>query len=89
MHRIEYWRNKLAISQSELARRAGISQSYISKLEKGTKIPSLPMLYKIAAAMEACPKDLLSCVLNCPNCKSSCRKCNTKKPKIKKALDRG
>ncbi|MBZ9635560.1 helix-turn-helix domain-containing protein [Clostridium sp. FP1] len=51
MHRIEYWRNKLVISQSELARRAGISQSYISKLEKGTKIPSLPMLYRIATAM--------------------------------------
>ena len=87
MHRIEYWRNKFNISQSELARRAEISQGHVSKLEKGTKTPSLVMIFKIAKALEICPKDLLSCILNCPNHESSCKKCNTKKAKRKKALD--
>jgi transcriptional regulator with XRE-family HTH domain len=36
------------LSQSEVARRAGVTSSAISQLEKGTKKPSLEMLAKLA-----------------------------------------
>ena len=83
MHRIAHWRTKLNISQSELARRAEISQSHISKLEKGIKMPSFFMLFKIAKALGICPKDLLSCA-SCPEYKADCKSTICKK---QKALD--
>jgi transcriptional regulator with XRE-family HTH domain len=39
-------------SMRELARRAGVSQPFVSKLEAGQLLPSLPTLYGLAAVFE-------------------------------------
>ena len=41
-------RNELSLSQQELARRTGINQSHISRLESGNYNPSLKFLKRIA-----------------------------------------
>ena len=46
-------RTALDISQSELARRANITQSQISKLELGGTVPTLPLLARLAKALDA------------------------------------
>lgn len=44
-------RIKQNLTQKELASRTGIDQADISKLENGTKNPSLKLLKKLAAGM--------------------------------------
>lgn len=46
-------------SMRELARRAGVSQPFITKLERGDQLPSIPTLYDLAAAFEIPPSALL------------------------------
>ena len=41
-----------ALTQGELARRSGIAQPAISDYERGTKVPSLPTLEKLAEAAD-------------------------------------
>ena len=52
-------RAALAISQAQLAERAGISTGYVGELEMGTKDPSLETLSRIAAALEVQPYRLM------------------------------
>jgi len=40
------------VKQSELARRLGISKSYLSEIEKGSKEPTLPLIEKYAAQFD-------------------------------------
>ncbi|MBO8129675.1 MAG: helix-turn-helix transcriptional regulator [Peptococcaceae bacterium] len=40
------------ISQNELAKRAKVSQSSISEIEAGKRIPAIPTLTKLAAALD-------------------------------------
>lgn len=47
------------LSQSELARKADISQSYLSELESNKKSPTLRQLCKIADALEVHPMELI------------------------------
>jgi transcriptional regulator with XRE-family HTH domain len=47
------------IKSSELAEMAGIKQPYISAIENGKKIPSLPVLQKIAKALGTTTSELL------------------------------
>ena len=47
------------ITQKELARRTGYSQSYISKLSLGTKSPTLIVVGKIATALNVHPRDII------------------------------
>jgi len=47
------------MSQSELARKAGISQSYLSELESNKKSPTLRQLCKIANALGVHPGELV------------------------------
>jgi transcriptional regulator with XRE-family HTH domain len=46
-------RLELGLSQSQLARRAGMSQPVISRLEEGGGVPTLRVLDRLAAALDA------------------------------------
>ncbi|MGW0751837.1 helix-turn-helix domain-containing protein [Streptomyces sp. NPDC002587] len=46
-------RNELGISQGELARRAGMTQPEVSRLELGGTMPAVPLLARLAQAMES------------------------------------
>lgn len=52
-------RQEKNISQKELARKAEISQSYLSELEHNKKSPTLRQLCKIAEALNVKPGDLV------------------------------
>lgn len=50
------------ISQRELAKKAGTSQSYISEIETGaTSSPTLDLIEAICTVLEVCPLDILEC----------------------------
>lgn len=55
---IKFCRQQRNLTQPELARRAGISPSYLSVLEKGKRDPSFSMIEKIARALDV-PLSLL------------------------------
>ncbi|MDT9689162.1 helix-turn-helix transcriptional regulator [Streptomyces sp. P9(2023)] len=46
-------RTELGLSQTELAKLAGMTQPQISKLELGGTMPTLPLLARLARAMDA------------------------------------
>ncbi|MFD9571568.1 helix-turn-helix domain-containing protein [Streptomyces sp. NPDC059982] len=46
-------RVELGISQDELARRAGLTRWEVSRLELGAALPALPLLARLARALEA------------------------------------
>ncbi len=51
-------RFELGLTQEEVAKAAGTSHSAVSRLEKGTNIPQLPTLQRIAAVLD---EELLVC----------------------------
>jgi HTH-type transcriptional regulator / antitoxin HipB len=51
-------RFELGLTQKEVAKAAGTSHSAVSRLEKGTHIPQLPTLQRIAAVLD---EELLVC----------------------------
>ena len=54
-------RERKDMSQLQLAKRAGVTQSYISDLEAGTKKnPSVAILKKLAKALGVPPTELLA-----------------------------
>ncbi|MFF2844775.1 helix-turn-helix domain-containing protein [Streptomyces sp. NPDC058001] len=46
-------RTELGLSQAELARRAGMAQPQISNIEGGDSVPTLPLLTRLANALDA------------------------------------
>jgi ribosome-binding protein aMBF1 (putative translation factor) len=46
-------RTALGLSQAELARRANMTQPQISKLELGGTVPTLPLLARLAKALDS------------------------------------
>ncbi|MFJ5112983.1 helix-turn-helix domain-containing protein [Streptomyces sp. NPDC088551] len=46
-------RTELGLSQTELARRADMTQPQISHIEGGDSVPTLPLLTRLAKAMDA------------------------------------
>jgi len=52
-------RRLLDLTQQEVADRAGVSQKYISALERGERIPNLDTLDQIAGALGVPIRDLL------------------------------
>lgn len=52
-------REKSELSMRELARRAGISQPFLSQLERGQNMPSMVTVYRLAEALGVMPGDLL------------------------------
>lgn len=49
---LETRRQNLQMSQEELARRAGLSRTYLSDIERGLRNISVLTLHKLAAAMQ-------------------------------------
>lgn len=52
-------REKLGISQEELAERAGVDRTYISILERGLKSPTLDTLERICSALGTLPERVI------------------------------
>jgi DNA-binding XRE family transcriptional regulator len=48
-------RTELGLSQGELARRAGMTQPQISRIEGGDSRPTLPLLTRLVKALDASP----------------------------------
>ena len=46
-------RTELGLTQGELAERAGMTQPQLSRLESGGATPTMPLLTRLAAALEA------------------------------------
>jgi transcriptional regulator with XRE-family HTH domain len=58
--KILYLRNKRNMSLRQMRELTGISESYINRLEKGTRLsPSYPVIEKLASALLVEPTDLL------------------------------
>src|SRR5260370_16249723 len=55
----------LGLSQAELARRAGMTQPALSRLEAGGVVPTIPLLERISAALDA---DLIVQLVPPPAC---------------------
>jgi transcriptional regulator with XRE-family HTH domain len=53
-------RNAKGLSMGDLARRSGVSQPFISQLERGLFSPSLSTLYRMAAVLDLPPSALLA-----------------------------
>ena len=52
-------RERKGLSQEELAHRAGVNRSYLSRLEHGANYAGLEMIGKMAGALGIEPADLL------------------------------
>lgn len=74
---IKKYRNLRGMTQTELAKKADVKQSYISQLEKNSpkaKSPTLKVIFRIASALEVCPHILVNYNTNCKeNCCHDCR----------------
>ncbi|MDA2934831.1 helix-turn-helix domain-containing protein [Acidobacteria bacterium AH-259-D05] len=57
--RIREARKEKGISQEQLAERSNLSHTYVGRLERGEKQPSLDTLVTIAEAVQVSPVDLL------------------------------
>lgn len=55
-------RNRLGISQEELAFRAEVHRTYISQLERGLKSPTLSVIVKLSRALKASASELVAVV---------------------------
>ncbi len=51
-HRIRHLRERLGLSQEELAERANLHWTYVSGLERGRRNPGLSTLVRLASALE-------------------------------------
>lgn len=53
-------RRQRGLSQRELARRTGMHRTYLRDLERGTRNPSLSIVYLLAEALEVPISDLMA-----------------------------
>lgn len=58
--RIAQRRRKLGLKQAEVCEKAGISDKYLSCIERATSIPSLEVLMRLALALDTTPDEFLS-----------------------------
>jgi len=59
---IQEKRKKLGLSQERLSLAAGLDRTFVWKVEQGKRNPSLESLFKIAAALEIEPDELVRAV---------------------------
>lgn len=62
---LKKFRLETGMSQRELAKRSGLTQSYISHLENHLELPSFPALENIAASLDMCPYSLINLCVHC------------------------
>jgi transcriptional regulator with XRE-family HTH domain len=55
-------REELALTQEDLAERAGIHRTYLSDIERGTRNPSLINIERLAAALDCRMSELFELV---------------------------
>lgn len=65
MDNIRKIRRLKGLTQAELSKRSGVSQSQISSIELGQKSPTIETLQKIANALCVCPRIFIPCKENC------------------------
>jgi len=53
-------RTALGMTQEELAEAAGVSQQYVSGLERGDRNPTILTLWELSRPLKATPADLLT-----------------------------
>lgn len=53
-------RRERGLTQEQLAERSGLSQQYISGLERGQRNPTLVTLHELAIAMDTTPVELIT-----------------------------
>ncbi len=53
-------RRERGLTQEQLAERSGLSQQYISGLERGQRNPTIVTLYELAVAMDVTPVELIA-----------------------------
>ncbi len=65
-------RKQKNLSQKELSKKSGISESYISQLESGSHDnPGRKVICSLAKALECTLNDLFGCDGNCLKCKEN------------------
>lgn len=52
-------RARLGISQEKLSVRAGLDRTFVSKLEKASRNPTIESIFRVADAFGVLPEDLL------------------------------
>jgi len=57
--RIQKVRKAAGLSQEDLALEAGLDRTYISHVERGTRNPTVIVLFKIAKALRTTPSEML------------------------------
>jgi transcriptional regulator with XRE-family HTH domain len=57
--KIKQVREERRMTQAELAAKVGIHAMYVSRIERGVQVPSLPLLEKLAKALKVDMKKLL------------------------------
>ena len=57
--RLKKLRAQREISQRELAKRSGVSYSYLSRIEIGMQSPTIDIVEKLAAGLKVAPAALL------------------------------
>jgi len=56
---IKRYRQKLGISQEELAHRADVDRTFVSRLERGIRQPTITTLIQLAKALEISAAELV------------------------------
>lgn len=56
---IRHLRRSKDLSQRKLAEKVGVSPGWIGRLERGSHLPNIPLLVKIATALQVRTKDLI------------------------------
>ena len=57
---VRYWRERLGVSQEELAFRANLHRTYVSGVERGVRNPTVVIVGRLAEALGVEPEHLLA-----------------------------
>ena len=61
-NKIKEYRERLGMSQEQLAQKSGVGRSTISEAESGTHVPTLEAALRLAQALETTVNDLFNLV---------------------------